>query len=457
MKPQLAIKVLIWAYLVLLIFEGSLRKWIVPGLSGPLLIIRDPVVVAIYMAAASNRVFPQNGAMVVLGVLSAVSAIFAMVFGHGNLGVMLFGLHVNYLHVPLIWIMGSVLTRRDLLWIGIFLMVIAIPNTTLMVEQYNAPFDAKINWGAGGEGTEQLSGTDGHIRPPGFFTFITGPAAFYPIVAAFIIYALLGKMQLVRIVAIGAAIATALAIPVSISRSVMLGVGIVGVTGAICAVISGKIAGNVIKIGVLVAVLAIIVPSIGVFDEALGTFTKRWDDSTSDVKTDIGGRWALGFLEVFDFLDSAPFFGFGIGMGTNAALGLTSGQRGYSPAESEWGRIAGELGPVVGVIYLGFRCWLTWSLWVAAWRAWRKYADSLALLILSAVGLNVINGQWGPPTQLGFAIFGAGLVLAAAKSAEETEVLPGAVDVPAPTVETRRRIPTQLGERPPSVLKPLRR
>src|SRR4051812_20151060 len=129
MKPALALKVLIWVYLVLLIFEGSLRKWILPGLTGPLLIVRDPVVVAIYMAAAANRNFPQGAAMMVLGIMAGISAIFAMVFGHGNLGVMLFGLHVNYLHVPLIWIMGSTLNRRDLLWIGLFLMVVAIPNT----------------------------------------------------------------------------------------------------------------------------------------------------------------------------------------------------------------------------------------------------------------------------------------------------------------------------------------
>ena len=37
------IKTLIWIYFWLLIFEGALRKWFLPSLSSPLLLVRDPV------------------------------------------------------------------------------------------------------------------------------------------------------------------------------------------------------------------------------------------------------------------------------------------------------------------------------------------------------------------------------------------------------------------------------
>ena len=37
-------RLLIWAYLWLLLFEGAIRKWIAPGLDAPLLVIRDPIV-----------------------------------------------------------------------------------------------------------------------------------------------------------------------------------------------------------------------------------------------------------------------------------------------------------------------------------------------------------------------------------------------------------------------------
>ena len=35
----------IWLYIVLLIFEGALRKWFLPSLATPLLVIRDPIVI----------------------------------------------------------------------------------------------------------------------------------------------------------------------------------------------------------------------------------------------------------------------------------------------------------------------------------------------------------------------------------------------------------------------------
>ena len=41
--PMPFLKKLFWAYFLLLIFEGALRKWVFPPLSGPLLLIRDPI------------------------------------------------------------------------------------------------------------------------------------------------------------------------------------------------------------------------------------------------------------------------------------------------------------------------------------------------------------------------------------------------------------------------------
>ena len=45
--PLKVLRWLIWTYFWLLLFEGGLRKWIVPSLANPLLIIRDPVLFAI--------------------------------------------------------------------------------------------------------------------------------------------------------------------------------------------------------------------------------------------------------------------------------------------------------------------------------------------------------------------------------------------------------------------------
>ena len=51
---------LMWLYLILWVTEGALRKWILPGLSSPLLIVRDPVLMLMYAMAMQKGVFPRS-------------------------------------------------------------------------------------------------------------------------------------------------------------------------------------------------------------------------------------------------------------------------------------------------------------------------------------------------------------------------------------------------------------
>jgi hypothetical protein len=50
----------IWFYFFFLIFEGVFRKWLLPQFSDVLLIVRDPVVIVIYILAIKARVFPRT-------------------------------------------------------------------------------------------------------------------------------------------------------------------------------------------------------------------------------------------------------------------------------------------------------------------------------------------------------------------------------------------------------------
>src|SRR5438876_12262329 len=75
------IRRLIYVYLFLLIIEGALRKWIVPQFSNPLLLVRDPVVLAIYFLAWRARVFPRNvfiSSLATIGILSWIVSIFVL-------------------------------------------------------------------------------------------------------------------------------------------------------------------------------------------------------------------------------------------------------------------------------------------------------------------------------------------------------------------------------------------
>src|SRR5690349_2977338 len=57
--PNDFLKQLVWCYFGLLLVEGAFRKWWLPQLSAPLLIIRDPVVIAIYLLAIQRNIVPR--------------------------------------------------------------------------------------------------------------------------------------------------------------------------------------------------------------------------------------------------------------------------------------------------------------------------------------------------------------------------------------------------------------
>jgi hypothetical protein len=69
-----------------------LRKWILPGLSGPLLLIRDPVALYIIVLAITERVMPRNAFLEAMNIIGVLAIILAMdIVGHGNIIVALYG------------------------------------------------------------------------------------------------------------------------------------------------------------------------------------------------------------------------------------------------------------------------------------------------------------------------------------------------------------------------------
>ena len=78
-RTVIHIRRLIGLYLVLLVLEGALRKWAFPQFSNPLLIVRDPVVIVIYLLALRAGVFPRGAYIVSLGIIAVLSFIAGLI------------------------------------------------------------------------------------------------------------------------------------------------------------------------------------------------------------------------------------------------------------------------------------------------------------------------------------------------------------------------------------------
>ena len=229
-KAKRRVRQLIWAYFWLLLIEGALRKWVMPRFSNPLLLIRDPVMVGIYFYAIKAHVFPRNfwvASLWVIAVLSLIASVLLSTFNVLSgyvpvvpiLEVTVYGIRTNFLHLPLIFVIANVFDEEDVRNFGWWILLVMIPMGLIMAAQFKASPDSFINRTAGLGEAEQLTAGGGKIRPPGTFSFISGPVFYMSVAAAFLIYGALRRTVYKNWLLISSGVALAVGIFISGSKS----------------------------------------------------------------------------------------------------------------------------------------------------------------------------------------------------------------------------------------------
>jgi hypothetical protein len=407
----------IWIYLLMVLFEGALRKWFLPSLAGPLLILRDPLCIWILYMAWKKDQINLNYYTISLLFIGFVSIYTAYFLGHGNIYVALYGGRIFLLHFPLIFVISKVLSYEDVLKFGRFLVFITIPMTMLIILQFYSPQTAWINKSVGGEAGGGFSGAMNFFRPPGTFSFTNGNTLFYNLSACFIIFFWFNYKQINRLVLIAATIALLLAIPFSISRSLLFQVIISVGFAAIYTLRKPKYVGGLfIATGLIIGIL-ITLSMTPFFSTATDVLTARFEIANS-IEGGINGvffdRFLGGMIQAITYSSHQPFFGFGLGMGTNVGAMLLSGGRFFLLSEGEWGRVLGELGPVFGLTIIFLRLKLAVNIIVRSYKNLR-YGIIMPWILSSFATLSIAQAGWAQPTSLGFCVLLTGFTLASLK------------------------------------------
>jgi hypothetical protein len=416
------LKRLIFLYFLLLIFEGALRKWVLPGLATPLLIVRDPVVIAIYLLAFQYRVFPINNWTLGAGALAVASSLMSILVGHGDIFVTTYGLRANFLHIPLIFVMALVLDRDDMRVYARWILYLTIPMTGLVVLQFLSPTSAFVNIGVGGEGTASFSGAAGRMRSSGTFSFISGLVSFYTLAFASWVALSIDRGRTPFWLVAASGVAILLAIPLSISRALLISVAIIAIGGAfVIARLPGW--GSMLpRLTIMVGISLFGASQLPVFDEAVDVFGARWDTAS---RIEGGGSGMLNrvienLTGPIKNLAQVDLFGSGVGAGTMAGAQMLRGRREFLGGEGEWWRLLWEMGVFLGLPFIAYRFWLTVRLALFGWQK-LDAGNPLPWLFFLASGGAVLNGQWGQATALGFAVFGAGMVLASGQEPKTSD------------------------------------
>lgn len=427
-EPYALYRKAIWIYIFLLIFEGALRKWFLPSLATPLLLVRDPIAIWLTIVGLQKG-WIKSGYVKIMMTTTAISFILTLAVGHHNLFVALFGWRIYFFHFPMIFVMGKVLTRNDLLKIGQFILWISIPMTVLIFMQFHSPQTAWVNMGVGGEGTAGFSGAMGYMRPPGTFSFTSGYVMYQAVVGCYLLYYLLmnntlpKEYQFPKIILIILAGCYLLSIPTSISRTHFFQTGVFLVFLFIAAMRKNKLKSKFLKFAVIAVIAGIILYLSGLGGTSVEAFTARFEEANEvegGVEGLIGNRYVGGLLgSLINF--QVPIFGHGIGLGTNAGAKIMGGNM-YSfgfNGENEWSRIVGECGMLLGLIIISVRLFFALDIWKRAYNLLAKRYDLLPWMLSAGMILTIPQGQWAIPTNLGFCILFGGLSLAAVNSSKK--------------------------------------
>lgn len=418
-KDHKIVKQGIWLYFLLLICEGALRKWVLPGLATPLLIIRDPVALFLLYLSWKKGLLQFNVYLVLMMFIGIFSIFAAVLSGHGSLPVALYGARIFLFHFPMIFIIGRVFTQEDVIRLGKVVLMIAIPMTVLIALQFYSPQSAWVNRGVGGDAEGGgFSGALGYFRPPGTFSFTTGNSQFYSLVACFLFYFWLNPAGKMRLLLIAATAALLIAIPLSISRSLFFQVAISFLFVFVAILHKPKYLGHLLLSVISVSLVLAILSKTEIFLTASEAFTARFEnasESEGGLEGTLVDRFLGGMLSAISKSGDQPFFGYGIGLGTNVGSMLIAGGRQFLIAEEEWGRIIGELGTLLGLGVILIRISLVTNILFVGYQYMR--VGNLLPWMLTSFGLLMLTqGQWAQPTTLGFSSLIGGLMVASFNS-----------------------------------------
>lgn len=156
------------------------------------------------------------------------------------------------------------------------------------------------------------------------------------------------------------------------------------------------------------------------FQNATKVFTTRFEMANKQeggIDGVLMDRYIGGMVGALEKSFEQPFFGFGSGMGTNVGAMLLTGKQVFLISEGEWGRVIGELGPLLGIFVIFFRLRFSAKLALTSYSKLR-HGNLLPWMLLSFALLNIPQGQWAQPTSLGFSTLIGGLLLASLRNSE---------------------------------------
>ena len=420
------LKKLFWLYFLLLIFEGALRKWVVPQLSAPLLIIRDPVSVLIIWEAYRTHKWPARWSSAMAFLTLLLMGLFAaQLIAGDNLLSELFGLRTYLLPFPVLFIMGENLDKEDLHKLGVATLWLLLPMSLIEVGQFVTPPGSFLNKGAYLGGAQIAYVSAAHVRASGTFSFVVGAEEYAVLAAAFLLYGMIKDGFAKKWLLWAGAFALLLSLPMMGSRTMVYQLAAMLGCAGVAAMMGISQFTKTLRVAVPVLMVSLLVTRLPVFTNANGDLNAR---IVAPEEGAAGGNIAEtafnnGVYRIFtpivatleNPIYTQDLLGIGMGQGAVAVNVLLRGSVEGKAGEGEFSREFREMGAFAGSLFAIFKVFLTILLLGQAVKMARD-GEALALLFIPLALILLNIAQLEQPTEQGFMVIGMAFCMAAAKS-----------------------------------------
>lgn len=372
-----------WLYLVLIFVEGAMRKWFMPSLSNVWMMCREPIVIWTVLSLIGTQNLRSRVAKAFM-IIGCIMMLTTLTLGHQNVWVAFYGFRIWFFHIPYIFIMSNKLNREDLIRICKFLILVFIPMTVLYVMQWGAPPSSILNASMGGGVEEQgVQAAYGAVRPSGTFGHCVGSSYYNPLIVSlfcvtlfssyykhifskkhFLIFAVAVVLCLITSVSRGAVIQSILTILFIASITILLG--------------NTKTFTKTIVVVIGLFLLFLVLSNVSIEGKSIvAPITDRFE-MAAEQEGGTSGVMSSRVLEPYKFwndkgiLLDPPFFGYGLGAGSNFGTQTLHIVNSFYSDSQAWGLgehssqiVTNEMGFLFGgivfVLRIGFCMFLFFS------------------------------------------------------------------------------------------------
>lgn len=383
------------AILLIVVFEGAIRKWISPAFTNPMVLLRDTLALyGLYWAIKTGKMNSRQVGAKVLWLWSAfvlVWGLIQVIVNQPSPIVYIIGIRFWLLYLWFAYAAAVSMTQDDFRYICKTLFWLLLVMAPLAVVQFSLPPSAFLNKQVGGDVEKVFLVIAGVVRTTGTFTFTIGYTTLIAMISPFVLSAqapgtkLWGSRWAPKILLLTLAVATI----VSGSRAALIMFGAMFLAYFYISIHFDKASLNsrrksskkksILMLTGVILMLSI-VPYI--FSDAVDVSAERFESASQS--EDITERIITIFLGESAVYEDLPILGAGIGAGTNFASALATGERSFMLAETEVARTILE-GGLLGYAFIGLKLIVIIFGLIISLRIAKKTGNTLPLLIWIAL------------------------------------------------------------------------